>query len=328
MLQSRWTETGIEVLEVEPPPLKAGWVRLRVAACGICGSDIHRLQRGIAGGTPGHEFVGSVISSPRPLADVLYAGDPWPVCGQCDYCRSGRRLHCASTRIIGAQEPGALSEFVDVPFENLYPADTSLSAQQASMTEPFAVCARAVHLARLGLESRVLVLGGGTLGLISGLLARDFAAKVGVSARYPHQREAALKIGLEPIAEGAVQAWAADNAPDTVIETVGGIANTMEEAIEACAPLGRIIVVGLFAGTPALNLRTLVHKELTITGSKAFGVRGRVPEFRTAAGLLPRYRAEIAALQTHQFALYEAGRALACAADKTQASIKVTIIPG
>jgi threonine dehydrogenase-like Zn-dependent dehydrogenase len=327
MLQSRWTETGIELLDVEPPPLKPGWVRLKVAACGICGSDVHRLHRHVAGGTPGHEFVGTVLSSESPLPDGLYTGDPWPVCGQCEYCRSGRRLHCPSTRIIGVHEPGAVSEYVDVPRENLYAVDASLSPREASMTEPFAVSVRAVHLAHLGLESRVLVLGGGTLGLISGLLARDFAAKVGVTVRYPHQREAASKLGLEPIDETGAQEWAAENRPDVVIETVGGSANTMDEAVRACEPCGRIVVVGLFEGAPGLNLRTLVQKELTITGSKAFGIRERVPEFGAAAAVLPRYRGEIEVLQTHAFTLNEAGAALACAADKTQASIKVTIMP-
>jgi threonine dehydrogenase-like Zn-dependent dehydrogenase len=173
----------------------------------------------------------------------------------------------------------------------------------------------------------VLVLGGGTLGLISGLLARDFAAKVGVSVRYDHQREAALKLSLEPVAEAEVQDWAGANAPDAVIETVGGTATTMDEAVKACQPTGRIVIVGLFEGTPALNLRTVVQKELTITGSKAFGIRERVPEFQAAAGLLPRYRSEIAALQTHQYPLTDAAAAVACAADKTQESIKVTIVP-
>ena len=328
MRQSRWTESGLEILDVEPPPLRDGWVRLKVAACGLCGSDVHRYHRHTAGGTPGHEFCGAVLESPSPLGDSLYVADPWPTCGVCEYCRSGMRLHCAQARIIGVQDPGAVSEFVDVPLGNLYAVDASLTARQASMAEPFAVCVRAVHLAHIGLDSRVLVLGGGSLGLISGLLARDFARKVGVSVRYAHQRDAALQLGIEPIEESDVQAWAAGNRPDRVIETVGGTASTMDEAMQACAPSGRIVVVGLFEGTPALNLRTLVQKELVITGSKAFGYHERVPEYHAAADLLPRFKHEIAALQTHLFRLEDAGAAIACASDKTQGSIKVTITPG
>jgi len=79
MLQSLWTESGITLREVEPGPLQPGYARLKVAACGICGSDLHGYKEGRfrAGGTPGHELVGTIMASSSSLADVVYAVEPW-----------------------------------------------------------------------------------------------------------------------------------------------------------------------------------------------------------------------------------------------------------
>ena len=330
MRQSLWTQEGLVLRDdVEPGPLEPGWVRLRVGACGICGSDLHRYKGPPRPGTsvPGHELTGSVMQASTPLPDTLYAVEPWISCGHCDFCRAGKVQHCREGRLVGVQVPGGLADFIDAPEKNLYAVDPSLSALQGSLTEPVAVCVRAVHLARLQMDSRVLVLGAGSLGLISGLLVRDTAAQTAVSFRYPHQAEAARELGLDTVPEAEVLAWARENEPDVVIETVGGSANTLEQAVAAAKPGGRIVVLGLFSIAPALDMRALVHKELQITGSKVFGMSEWGPEFGASAKLLPRYRDEIDLLQTHQFALDDIAEAFACAADKHSQAIKVTLLP-
>ena len=332
MLQSYWDQGHILLHDVEPGPLKPGWVRLKVAGCGICGSDLHRYRRanGISPGqgTPGHELVGTVMQSESPLADLLYAVEPWVSCRQCDYCLSGQRQFCRSGYLVGVQIAGGLSEFVDVPLESLHPIDPSVATLQASLSEPTAVCTRAIHHAQLQLDNRVLILGGGTLGLLFGLLARDSSAKVAVTTRYPHQAEAAKRMGLQPLTESEVDGWAADNEPDVVIETVGGEADTVNQAMQAARPGGRIVVVGLFSKPLEIDGRALVMKELRLIGSKVMGVGDHESEFRTATNLLPRYREEYKALQTHQFPLDRIGDAFAAAADKTSQSIKVTVLAG
>jgi threonine dehydrogenase-like Zn-dependent dehydrogenase len=330
MLQSQWTDSGIGLREVELGPLQPGNVRMRVAACGICGSDLHRyrdtgsnLGREAA---PGHEFVGTIVdASAAGLPDVLYGVDPWIACGHCDYCLRGLSESCRSGAIIGVHTTGGLAEYVDVPVRNVHAQDTSLSPLEAALNEPFAVCTRTIHLAELKLDSRVLIIGGGTLGLICGTIARDFAGRVAITTRYPHQTEAAQKIGIEPVAEGDIDAFAADYEPDVVIESVGGTASTIEMAMHAARTGGRIIVQGLFSRPATIDPNLFIFKELHMMGSKIYGQNAHGPEFATATHILPRHRDTIRVLQTHSFPLSRVEEAFATANDKSQHPIKVTV---
>ena len=331
MLQSIWTDTGIGLRDVELGPLLPGHVRMRVAACGICGSDLHRyrdtasqLGREVP---PGHEFVGTIADAGNAtdLPDELYGVDPWVACGRCDYCLRGMSNSCRSGAILGVHLTGGLAEFVDVPARNLHAQDPSLSPVEASLNEPFAVCARTIHLAGLKLDSRVLIIGGGTLGLICGAIARDFAGRVAITTRYAHQTEAAHKLGIEPVPEAEIQAFARDYEPDVVIESVGGTASTIEMAMSAARTGGKIVVQGLFSKPSTIDANLLIFKELTMTGSKIYGQSLHGPEFAAATRILPRHRDTIRALQTHQFPLSRVEDAFAVANDKAQQPIKVTI---
>jgi threonine dehydrogenase-like Zn-dependent dehydrogenase len=331
MLRSVWTEQGIVLQDVEPERLKDGWVRLKVGACGICGSDLHGYKDGNVrvGGMPGHEMAGTIMESTvEGLPDVLFAVEPWLWCGECEFCVTGQVQLCKNSGLIGAFLPGGLGEFVDVPASHIYVSDPSLSAMEASMSEPFGISTRAVHLAGLKMDTRVLCLGAGSLGLICGLLSRDTAERVAVSYRYESQAKAARLLGLEAVPEADVVEWAKDFGPDVIIETVGGHANTMEQATAAARPGGRIVVLGLFSMQPPLDMRALIHKELKILGSAFFGTSEHGPEFRASTKLLPRYKAELPVLQTHQFPLSRVADAFATAVDKTERPIKVTVLPG
>ncbi|MEE8557842.1 MAG: alcohol dehydrogenase catalytic domain-containing protein [Myxococcota bacterium] len=329
MRQARWTETGIELIEADPPPLRDGWVRLRVSACGICGSDLHLYRRElppVPGWVPGHEVAGTLLDGPP---DELYAVEPRSWCGDCDLCHSGRRHLCPQGAVFGLTVPmGGLGDTIDVPPASIHPVDPGIPPVVASMAEPLAVCVRAVHLARLESASRVLILGGGTIGLLCGLLAREFAAEVAITVRHPHQREVATKLGLLALAEKEADAWAADRGPDVVIETVGGRAETLGDAVRLCRVAGRVVVLGVFAGDRPVNALLLMMKELTVVGSNTYGTDRRGSEFRTACEMLRRHREEIAMLQTHRFSLEELLDAFRCAADKRTGAIKVTIVPG
>jgi threonine dehydrogenase-like Zn-dependent dehydrogenase len=328
--QARWTESGLAVVEVEPPPLLPGWARLKVAACGICGTDLHLWRRELpppVGVAPGHEISGTLVQAQPGLPDALYAVEPIHFCGQCDFCASGRRQLCEKLEIFGVMRPGGLAEWVDVPVGTLHPVHSSVSPLLASLAEPLAVCERALSLARLESDSRVLVLGAGSIGLLSGLLARDRARTVAITARHPQQLDAAKRLGLVPLPEHELKAWAADAQPDVVLETVGGHAQTLLDATRFCRSGGRIVVLGIFSKRAEVSGYQLATRELEIVGSNMYGASRRGSQFRAAVELLPRYASELAPLQTHRFGLDQLEAAFQAAGDKHSGAIKVSVIP-
>ena len=129
------------------------------------------------------------------------------------------------------------------------------------------------------------------------------------------------------LAESEVEALARDFQPDVVFESVGGTANTVEQGIQAVRPGGRVVVLGLFMAPSHLDMRTLLMKEVMLTGSKVYGMSDHGHEFAAAVQMLPRYASELALLQTHQFSLAELPSAFAAAADKASGAVKVTVLP-
>lgn len=330
MIQAQWTENGITLKDIQPDPLKNGWVRLKVLACGICGSDLHTYRRQspvTIGGVPGHEVVGSIIDGPKGIPDSIYAIEPWIYCGSCDMCLVRNRHLCRNRLLLGGRDPGGLSDFIDVPRDMIYAVDQSVSPLVASISEPMAVSLRAVQRSRINLDSTVLILGGGTIGLLSALLARDISHKVAVSVRYPHQENIASALGLVSVQEKDVNNWAEEHQPDVIIETVGGNGSTLEQAVQLCRPSGRIVTLGVFTQTPAINATRLVVQEIEMIGSFIYGEGNRITDFGTTVNLLPSYREEITKLQTHQFPLNSIEEAFHCAEDKRSLAIKVTVLP-
>ncbi len=328
MKQARWTKTGIEVVEVKPPPLESGHARLRVVACGICGSDLHRYrgeQPAPPGSVPAHEVVGTPIDGPASLEDRLYAVEPRYWCGRCELCQSGRRHLCPAGGLLGVDRAGGLAEWMDVPLAGLHPVDPAVTPLVASLAEPLAVCVRALNLAAPATDSRVLVLGAGTVGLLAGLLARDRVGEVAITARHAHQREAARRLGLVALGEDDLEAWSAQAVPGVAIETVGGRADTLDAAIRSTRPGGRVVVLGIFSGSPAIDTLALVLKELSIVGSNTYGMAEGGSEFAAAVELLPRHASELAPLLTHQLPLAKLENAFACADDKSSGAIKVSL---
>lgn len=330
-----WTTDGLEVTDAEPAPLEDGWARVRVSSCGICGSDLHfwhGTMRPPLGTAPGHELAGTVDDvagdGAGAVADVLYAVSPNVSCGSCPFCLTGDTHLCdrALGRGLGLGADGGLADTVDVPVANLAPTGTD-DGLIASLTEPLAVSLRGLGLADLEPDSRVLVLGAGTIGLTAALLARDRVAEVGITARHPHQAAAAEAMGVTALAEGDGIGWAKSVGADVVVETVGGTADTLAPAVKACRKGGTIVVLGVFGEPKPVDLASLVMKELRLQGSFCYGSTHRGPEFAAAATLTGRYESELAAIQTHQFPLDDATAAFETAADKSSGAIKVTIVP-
>lgn len=331
MRRAVWTEDGLEVVTDEPGPLPEGWARLRVEACGICGSDLHfwhgHLRRPL-GTSPGHELAGTVVDGPAGLADQRYAVSPNITCGRCTFCRSGRTNLCGKGGAgLGLGRHGGLAELVDAPVGNLAPVPDGVDAVTASLTEPLAVAVRGVGLAQVEPDQRVLVLGAGTIGLCAALVARDRAAEVAISARHPHQRAAAERLGVRVLDEADARAWGKEHRPDVVVESVGGAADTVSDAVRVVGRGGRVVLLGSFDGPRPVDLQRLMMKEVALLGSFCYGGGLREPEFTTAARLTGRWASELAALTTHQLPLEAVADAFRTAEDKSTGAIKVTLVP-
>lgn len=331
MRSAVWTADGLDVTDREPEPLAPGWVRLSVEACGICGSDLHfwhgHLPRPV-GTAPGHELADVVVDGPAGLADVRYAVSPNVSCGACRFCLSGRTNLCGRGGPgLGLGRHGGLAELVDAPLANLAPVPDGVDAVTASLTEPLAVTVRGVGLAQVDPDSRVLVLGAGTIGLCAALVARDRAAAVAITARHAHQRDAAEQLGVTVLDEGQAMAWGKENRPDVVVESVGGAADTLTDAIRVVGRGGRIVVLGSFSEPKAIDLSRLMMKEVALLGSFCYGSGSRESEFATAARLTGRWQQELAGITTHEYGLDDLATAFATADDKSTGAIKVTLRP-
>lgn len=331
MRQASYTTLGIELREVSAPHLPSGWVRLNVAACGICGTDLHVYEKASSFGRnvcPGHEFVGTISEGGGGLPDALYAVDPTIHCRTCQYCLGGKPQFCPMFKTIGIFADGGAADSVVVPRYALHVIDPSVPSHVAVQAEPLAVGIRGLHLGPLDPDSHALVLGAGSIGLIIGMLARDRARQVAITARYTHQRSVAEALGLLALNEDEVEVWAAEHKPDVVYETVGGNADTINVGMTCAAKGGTVVVLGSFnIASVAISPRTLLAKELHITASLAYGRGHRESEFAAAVSLVPRYARELEAMATHQFPLDKIDTAFKTALDKSTGAIKVAIIP-
>lgn len=329
----------LELRDVPQPVPGQGEVLLRVRNCGVCGSDLHWYHGGfpIPPVCPGHEIsaevaeVGAGVHGLRPGDRV--AVEPLIVCRECSYCLTGNYQLCRKFRLLGTMVDGGFAESLVMPAYALYRLPAELDWELGALSEPLAVCVHAVRLGEVRLGARVLVLGAGTIGLLSAVAARAAgAAEVLVTARHPHQHAAVEALGARPFAataEGsaALAEYAREQAIDVVIETVGGTADTLNEAVQLVRPGGVVSVLGVFSGPVACSGLLLVVKEVRIVGSLTYGRAGGRADFEVAVELLARQRDRLRALITHRFSLAQIADGFAVAADKKSGAIKVTIAP-
>ncbi|HVN84930.1 MAG TPA: alcohol dehydrogenase catalytic domain-containing protein [Candidatus Binatia bacterium] len=328
---------SIDLRDVARPTPGAGDVIVRIRNCGVCGSDLHWYSGGWPPPSvcPGHEISGEVAEVGAGVTGVK-AGDrvaiePLVVCGDCHACRTGNRQLCRRLRILGTMIDGGFAEYVRTPASTLFALPARLDWATAAMTEPLAVCVHAVRLAKVRLGDRVAVLGAGTIGLLSVVAARAAgAAEVLITARHPHQRTRAEALGARAFAatdDGTVELseYAGAHPIDAVIETVGGAADTLNDAVHLVRPGGAIAVLGVFTAPVSLNALLVMMKEVRIVGSLTYSRAGHRADFDAALDLLATQTQSVRQLITHRFPLNRIAEAFAAAADKRSGAIKVTI---
>ncbi|MGH0028250.1 MAG: zinc-dependent alcohol dehydrogenase [Myxococcota bacterium] len=335
---------GVFAVEERPlPEPEPGQARVRLLACGICGTDLHFHHAGLfaPGHVPGHEMFGEVDALGDGVAGVAgvavgdrVAVEPIEACGRCPACREGRGNICPENRLFGIHLPGGFAEAICVPAERLFPVADAVSPEIAALAEPTAVAVHGVRRGGVGRGDRVLVLGAGTIGLLSVLAARDAGAgEVWLTARHPHQAELGAALGAARVLgedEGGPEALdrLGREAPiDCVVETVGGNADTLHAAVAAIRPGGTVSVVGVFLGDVAVPGFPLLLKEGVLAWSNCYQHAGRGSDFADAVDLLTRERDALAALTRASVPLDQVARGFELASDKKAGAVKVTVRP-
>jgi len=178
--------TGIgqsEVTEVPDPTPGPRDAVVAVAACGICGTDLHILHGEFAPSLPvipGHEFAGEVVAVGRDVSEVRVGDrvgvDPSLYCNECYYCRLGRNNLCERWNAIGVSKPGAAAEYALAPVANCVLLPDHVRTEDAALIEPLSCAVRGYDVLRSQLAARVLIYGSGTMGLMMLELAKRVGA--------------------------------------------------------------------------------------------------------------------------------------------------------
>lgn len=330
----------LEIRECPTPAPGPGEVLVRVRHCGICGSDLHWFGGGFPAPAvcPGHEICGEVAEAGAGVAGWSpgdrVAVEPLVTCRECPECLSGNYQLCRRIEILGNMRDGGFADFVLAPAYSLFRLPRQLDLEIGALTEPTAVCVHAVRLGALKPGGHVLVLGAGSIGLLAVLAARAAGAgEVSVSARHPHQREMAVRLGAtrafatDAEGEAARRDYTNEHPVDVVLETVGGEADTINEAMYAVRRGGTVVVLGVFSSMPSCNAILLVVKEIRLIGSMTYGRGPQGADFERAIDILQANADAVAPMITHRRGLAEIQQGFEAAANKQSGAIKVMIAP-
>jgi 2-desacetyl-2-hydroxyethyl bacteriochlorophyllide A dehydrogenase len=331
---------GSIVLQDAALPIPAtGQARVKVAFCGVCGSDLHRFRGDLPliSVTPGHEISG-VVDVIGPAVTAVALGDrvcvePVVPCGNCRYCRTGHHQLCTNARFLAGDVDGGFAEYLCVPAQMLHRLPPAIPLDQGVLMEPLAVSVHAVRRGRVGRGSSVCVLGAGTIGLLVLQVARaSGAGQVLITAKRSQQAEAAQALGADGIIPADADAltevarYTAGEGVDCVIETVGGNAQTPELAMGLARKRGRIVIVGAFAAPQPFSFRTLVQKELEVVGSHTYDYGPDMRrDFEVSLGLVERGRVQLDRLTRHRFPLDRIQDACEAASTKQDGLLKALV---
>lgn len=325
----------LEVIEREMPQIeKDSQVLVKIAAAGICGSDIHIFHGTHAYATYpriiGHEGCGVVASVGAAVTD-LKVGDPVIIepihgCGTCYACRNGRYNCCPDIVVAGVHADGVMEEYLVVESDKLYKYDPSLTPAEAATAEPYTIGAQANAQAGTQPGDLVLIHGAGPIGMIICDIAKSRGATVIVSEVNEERLKLAKDFGarytINPMKEDlkeTVMKLTGGKGVNVVFET-SGVPALMSLSVELLGPHGRLVPL-TFAPEPVpVNFRLINKNELVIAGT-----RNQNSKFREVVESLPGRRDRIDKLITHVFPVQEAEKAFETAMDKNSGACKVII---
>ena len=329
----------MRVERTEIPHATEATAVIKVMSSGVCGSDLHwyAVRPYPEPTVLGHEVSGEIVEVGAGIEGVS-EGDRVCVdltrhyaCGSCSSCSSGAYFHCPNK----ARVPwgGGFAEFMAVKGLGIHPLPESLTYEQGAMVEPVAVGVHACRYGDIKPGEVVLVLGGGTIGLLSLAVAKVFGAKRAyIVAKYDVQVQMAEAMGADGIIRletsdlvEQVQDISGGEPIDTVIETVGGSAPTIDQAVSVVKPEGTVVVTGVFPNPVSINLEGALEKEAKIIFSVCYSAQNGTHDYDIAVDLIDSEKVNPTQLITHRFALNQTPEAFETALDKMTGSVKAMI---
>lgn len=279
---------ALEIADVADPVVNPGEVLIRVAACGICGSDVHGYDGSSGRRIPpivmGHEASGTIAAVGSGVTGLAEGErvtfDSTIYCGACKPCARGEVNLCDHRQVLGVscteyRRAGAFAEYVAVPARIVYPLPDSLAFTDAAMLEAVSVAIHAVSLAELSSDSTALVVGAGTIGLlVLQALRAAGCSRVIVTDIDPTRLRLALDLGADKIIT------ADSNPVARVLELTGGMGvdvaleavgrnETVDTAISSVRKGGTVVLVGNITPEVTLPLQKVVSRQIRLQGSCA-----------------------------------------------------------
>lgn len=275
----------MEISELEQPKSVNGSVVLKVNSCGICGSDIHYWVSGAQQGlVMGHEFAGTVVDA-GTRADLKpgdrVTGLPISPCGKCEPCKSGNPQYCKKTwsEAVGLSltNPGGYAEYTSCRADMIRKIPDNVTDDEAAMVEPSAVALHAINLANIKVGDKVLIIGGGIIGLMSAEFARlNGATYIAMIETNENRGNKALNYGKVDDFYNATDKDViskmmeiTNGGFDKVIECCGSSA-AVSEAIMTVKQAGTIVLVGVSLTPITIPTVISVMAEVTIQGAIAY----------------------------------------------------------
>jgi len=322
----------IVVETVDDPTPQPGEVIVQVAACGLCGTDLHILRGEFAPSlpiVPGHEFAGTVVAVGTGISDVVtiregdrVAVDPSLYCHECHYCRSGHDNLCLRWGAIGVTVAGGAADYVAVPAANCVRLPEHIATADATLIEPLACAVRGYDVLKSQLGAHVLIYGAGTMGLMMLQLAhRAGAAGVDVVDLNGDRLGAARTIGVDN-AVTDVDELERPYGWELVVDATGNAA-AIQDGLNRVGPGGTFLQFGVadYAARAVIEPYRIYNKEITITGSMAV-----LRSYERAADLFAAGVLDPALFITDRYPLEKYADALA--AFSGGGGLKTQVIPG
>ena len=305
-------DRSIRVAACEPVEPQAGEVQLKVSHCGVCGTDLHIFhgvmdQRVAPSQIMGHEMSG-VVHKLGAGVDKITVGDhvsvmPLDPCNDCPACDAGHSHICHNLKFLGIDTPGAFQSYWTVPAHTLHKLPDSLSLEHGALIEPLAVAVHDVRLGEVKAGDKVVVLGGGPIGMLIAMVAKDVGASVLVSELNPYRIELAKSLGfsaINPIETDLVATVMehTDGAGADVVFEVSGSADSAKQMTDLLRTRGLAVVVAIFGGAPEIDLFRFFWRELRMKGVRvyesqdyeqaiALAASGRLPLERLITSIRP-----------------------------------------